>query len=96
LSAVYLNFCKYFYKNITYLLIYFFNKTRYFACYDQNRDQLLAAYHPKALYSISLNLNSDAAVKSAKFDDNSFRDSRNLKKVNDKGKLTFMKTRYIT
>jgi hypothetical protein len=56
----------------------------------------LAAYHPKALYSISLNLNSDAAVKSAKFDDNSFRDSRNLKKVNDKGKLTFMKTRYIT
>ena len=49
----------------------------------------MAAYHPKALYSISLNLNSDAAVKSAKFDDNSFRDSRNLKKVNDKGKLTF-------
>jgi len=59
---------------------------QYFSCFDKNRDELLAAYHPNALYSVSLNLKSQAAVKSAKFDDSYFRDSRNLLFVFDEEK----------
>lgn len=51
---------------------------QYFTCFDKSRDELLAAYHPNALYSVSLILKSNATVKGAKFDDCFFRDSRNL------------------
>jgi hypothetical protein len=56
----------------------------YFECYDKDRNHLLAAYHPKALFSISLNVNSQAAAASAtpyyscKFGGEYFKESRNL------------------
>lgn len=33
---------------------------QYFSCFDKNRDELLGAYHARALYSISFNLKSPA------------------------------------
>jgi hypothetical protein len=57
-------------------------------CYDQNREGLLEAYHPKATFSLSLNVNSQAASShhSTKFG-NYFKDSRNLKYVTGVEKL---------
>ena len=51
---------------------------QYFTCFDKNRDELLAAYHSNAFYSVSLNLNKKISIKAPKFDDYFFRDSRNL------------------
>jgi len=57
-------------------------------CYDKNREGLLEAYHPKATFSLSLNVNSQAASthQSAKFG-SYFKDSRNLKYVMGAEKL---------
>lgn len=55
---------------------------QYFTCYDKNRDELLAAYHSKALYSISFNLKSNASTnkRAARFG-SYVRESRNLNYV---------------
>ena len=57
---------------------------RYFDCYDKKRDDLVYAYHTKALFSLSLNVNSPATVQSAKFG-SYFKESRNMKHVHGNG-----------
>ena len=80
------------------MLIYFFFQ-RYFTCFDKNRDELLAAYHRKAIFSLSLNVNSRATQNLHKFGEY-FKDSRNLVHVPSKGRnspkyLILNLTRYI-
>jgi hypothetical protein len=53
----------------------------YFSCYDTRRDELINAYHVKALYSFSVNVNSQAFGDKTRFRDSYFGDSRNLKHV---------------
>lgn len=67
---------KYFFSlfsGLFHRFIYF----RYFTCFDQNREELLAAYHRKAIFSISINSNSKAAQTGPKFGEY-FTSSRNL------------------
>lgn len=52
----------------------------YFTCYDQNRDNLLAAYNPKVLFSLSVNTSNSGAYRVFKFDDY-IKESRNLKRL---------------
>lgn len=51
---------------------------QYFTCFDKNRDELLAAYHSKALFSISFNLKSASTNRRATRYGSYVRDSRNL------------------
>lgn len=55
---------------------------QYFTCFDKSRDELLAAYHSKAFYSISFNLKSNAATtkRAARFG-SYVRESRNLQYI---------------
>ena len=48
------------------------------------RDELLGAYHSKAVFSISLNVNSQATKQSHKFGEY-YKESRNLKYIFDAG-----------
>lgn len=60
---------------------------RYFTCFDKNRDELLAAYHPKAIFSISFNLKSQAVSSRKALRFGSYvKDSRNLVYVKNDGK----------
>lgn len=64
---------------------------QYFTCFDKDRDQLLKAYHVKALFSISFNLRSPAISKRRGLgSDVRFgtyvHESRNLQYVQDKSK----------
>lgn len=54
---------------------------QYFSCYDTRRNELYHAYHVKALYSFSVNVNSQAVGDKTRFRDSYFVDSRNLKHV---------------
>ncbi len=60
---------------------------QYFTCYDKNRDELLAAYHSKAIYSVSFNLKSVASInkRAARFG-SYVRESRNLQYVKSEEK----------
>lgn len=62
-------------QNVFDLIVNFL--TQYFICYDSNREELLAAYHKSALFSISLNVNRQATYQPHKFG-SYFKDSRNL------------------
>lgn len=53
-------------------------------CYDSNRQELLAAYHKNALFSLSLNVNSQSAQQTTKFG-SYFKESRNLLYVSGQG-----------
>ena len=48
------------------------------------RDELLGAYHSKAIFSLSLNVNSPATKQLFKFG-TYFKESRNLKHIFDSG-----------
>lgn len=53
----------------------------YFTCFDTKREDLLAAYHPKCTFSLSINFgNNQAAYRTFRFDDFVMRENRNLKK----------------
>jgi hypothetical protein len=58
-------------------IIFFYS---YFTCYDTNRDSLLAAYNPKVLFSLSINVSNSGAHRVYKFDDY-IKESRNLRRV---------------
>jgi nuclear RNA export factor len=62
-------------QNVFELIVSFLKS--YFTCFDTNRNDLLAAYHSNATFSLSLNVNSKAAHNS-KFG-SFFKGSRNLK-----------------
>ena len=66
-------------------------RSRYFTCFDKYREELLAAYHKKAIFSLAVNSNSRATVRNATFGEY-FRDSRNLSYVPTAGK--HKKTKY--
>ena len=57
---------------------------QYFMCYDKNRNDLLAAYHPRCMFSMSINTRNQSGTSCAKFAIN-LKDSRNLKFASDQG-----------
>ena len=60
---------------------------QYFTCFDKSREELLAAYHKKAIFSLNLNVRSEASPSAQpKFGDY-FRESRNLKHVSGYDRL---------
>ncbi|RNA43840.1 Nuclear RNA export factor 1 [Brachionus plicatilis] len=71
-------------QNVFDLIVNFLQQ--YFNCYDSNREELLAAYHKSALFSLSLNVNSQASFSNQKFG-SYFKDSRNQIYVTGNEKL---------
>lgn len=75
-------------QNVFDLVVKFMQQ--YFTCFDKSRDELLAAYHPKALFSISFNLKSQATSRKTSRFGSYVRDSRNLVYVKSDERLEDM------
>ncbi|RNA39773.1 nuclear RNA export factor 1 isoform X6 [Brachionus plicatilis] len=53
----------------------------YFTCLDNNREDLIGAYHPNCLFSFTYNLHNPACHRPFRFDDAVLKESRNLKRL---------------
>lgn len=57
---------------------------KYLICFDTNRDSLLEAYHPKAIFSFSINVNNNASFKNnyrSNYRREQIKESRNLNHI---------------